>query len=157
MKRAQWALAGLVGMLALVVAVTADAQVVTGGKPPPTLKAAVVKSSKQKDEVVDTVFKALGPAFRAQLQAGRAVEIPGVGVFRVVRVSEYKDLEGGRPVIVPARSYVEYVPAADVTAAANAPGTVPAKNVQGYEFRVNPNAASGLKTENGRNPGIRTR
>jgi nucleoid DNA-binding protein len=156
MKRAQWALAGLMGALALVVVVAAQAQVVTG-KPTTTLKGDVVKASKQKDEVVDKIFKALGPAFRAQLQAGRTVEVPGVGSFRVVRVSEYKDLVGGRPTTVPARSYVEYAPAGDVTTAANAPGTVPAKTVQGYEFRVNPSAAPGLKNEGTRNPGIRTR
>ena len=158
MKRAQWALAGLVGVLALVVAVTAEAQVVTGGKPAPTLKADVIKASKQKEEIVDNgLLPCLGPAFLAQLQAGRAVEIPGVGCFGWSACRSTRNLAGGRPVVVPARSYVEFAPAVDVTAAANAPGAVPNKNVQGYEFRVNPNAASGLKTENARNPGIRTR
>jgi hypothetical protein len=58
---------------------------------------------------------------------------------------------------VPARGYVEFSPAADVTSAANAPGAVPNKTVQGYEFRVNPNANGGLKTDYTRTPGTRTR
>jgi nucleoid DNA-binding protein len=156
MKKAQLALLGLVGGLALALGVTARAQVVTGGTPP-SLKADVVKNSKQREPIVEAIFKALGPAMRAQLAAGRQVELPGVGIFRIVRVSEYRDLVGGRPATIPARNYVEFLPAAELTAAANAPGVVPAKDVQGYEFRVNPNAASGQKTENRRVPGTRTR
>jgi nucleoid DNA-binding protein len=157
MKRAQWALAGLVGGLALIVGVTADAQVVTN-PPPTTLKADVVKASRLKADVVDKVFTALGPAIRAQLKAGRAVEVPGLGVFRAVRVTEFKDLApGGRPVTVPPRSYVEFTPTGDVSAAINAPGATANKEVQGYDFKVNPNAASGLKTDYIRTPGTRTR
>jgi hypothetical protein len=145
-------------MLALVVAVTAKAQVYTPPKPPPkSLKADVAAGAKQKEAIIDAVFKALGPAFRAQLRAGRQIELPGVGVFRIVRVSAYKDMVGGRPVVIPARSYIEYIPDGDATDAANAPGATPARNVEGYEFRVNPNAAPGLKTEGTRSSGIRTR
>jgi nucleoid DNA-binding protein len=156
MKKAQMALAGLVAGLGLAIAVTAEAQG-PAAKAPPAFRADMVKRSSQKEEIVDAILKALGPALRAQLQAGRQVDLPGVGVFRIVQVSEYRDLVGGRPTTIPARNYVEFIPAAELVASANAPGAVPAKTVQGYEFRVNPNAAPGLKTGSSRIPGTRTR
>jgi nucleoid DNA-binding protein len=146
-------------MLLLVLGMAAEAQVVTGPppKPPGDFKSEVVKASKQKQAVVDSIFKALGPAFSAQLSAGRQVDLPGVGTFRVVRVDAHRDMVGGRPVTIAARSYVEFVPTGDVTTAANSPGAVPARTVEGYEFRVNPNAAPGIKIESSRTPGVRTR
>jgi nucleoid DNA-binding protein len=159
MKRAHAALAGLAGILALVLGVAADAQVVTGPapKPPGAFKAEIATASKQKEDTVDKVFKALGPAFAAQLRAGRQVELPGIGTFRVVQVSAYRDMVAGRPATIPARNYVEFIPAGEVTTAANAPGAVPAKTVEGYEFRVNPNANPGIKVEGTRTPGVRIR
>jgi nucleoid DNA-binding protein len=159
MKRAHAALAGLGGILALVLGVAAEAQVVTSPppKPPGTFKAEVAKASKQKEATVEKIFTALGPAFTAQLRAGRQVEVPGIGTFRVVRVAEHRDMVGGRPVTTPARSFVEYVPAGDVNGAANSPGAVPAKTVEGYEFRVNPNPTPGIKNEGVRTPGTRIR
>jgi nucleoid DNA-binding protein len=150
MTRPQLALGVLILSLASAVVVTARAQsvVVEGKKPPlPPLKTAVAKASKQKEEIVTAIFKALGPGIQAQLRAGRQVELPGVGVFQVVLIAEHKDLIGGRPGIVPAQKYIEFVPAADLLAAATSPGAVPARTVDGYEFRVNPNASSGQKTE----------
>jgi nucleoid DNA-binding protein len=146
-------------MLALVLGVAADAQVITSPapKPPGEFKAELAKASKEKEATVDKVFKALGPALAAQLRAGRQVELPGIGTFRVVRVTAYRDMVGGRPTTIPARNYVEFIPAGEVTTAANDPGAVPAKTVEGYEFRVLPNAAPGIKTESSRTPGIRTR
>jgi hypothetical protein len=94
---------------------------------------------------------------QAQLRAGKQVEVPGLGLFRIVRINSYRDLVNGVPAIVPARNYVEFVPTAEVAAIANAPGAVPARTVDGYEFRVNPNAAPGLKTEGTRVPRTRTR
>ncbi len=159
MKRAHAALAGLGGILALVLGVAADAQVVTGPppKPPGEFKAEIAKASKQKEDTVNQVFKALGPAFSAQLRSGRQVELPGIGTFRVVQVSAHRDMVAGRPVTTPSRNYVEFVPAEGIDTAANAPGAVPAKTVEGYEFRVNPNANPGIKIEGSRTPGIRIR
>jgi nucleoid DNA-binding protein len=159
MTKPQLALGGLILALALGVVMTARAQsVVVGGKKPvTTLKADVAKSSKYKEEIVAAIFQALGPAIQAQLRAGRQVELPGVGVFQVVLVNEHKDLIDGRPGIVPARKFIEFVPAGDLAAAAASPGSVPARTVDGYEFRVNPNAASGLKTEGTRAGRTKTR
>jgi hypothetical protein len=68
-------------------------------------------------------------------------------VLRVVRIAEHKDLVKGVPAVIPATNYVEFVPAADLVTAANAKGAVPAKTVEAYEFRVNPNHDPGLKAE----------
>ena len=152
MRRAQWGLAALVVTLAL----TAHAQVPTG-KAVPEFKPDVTKRSKQKKKAVDAIFDVLGPAMRAQLSAGRQVEINGVGVFRVVRVNAYRDLIDGIPGTVPARSYIEFVPSADLNAAANSPGAIPARTVDGYQFRVNPNATPGLKAQDVKVPRSRTR
>ncbi len=140
MRRAQLALAALVAVLA----VSAHAQVTTN-RGVPEFKPDLVKRSKQKKKAVEAVLDALGPAMQAQLRAGRSVEVPGVGVFRVVRVSAYRDLVNGLPTTIPARNYVEFVPSAELTAAASSPGAVPARTVEGYQFRVNPNAAPGIK------------
>ncbi len=152
MRKAQWGLAALIVTLAM----TAEAQM-PAPKKLPDLKTSVANSSKLKVATVEKMFTALGPAIREQLSAGKTVELPGVGTFRVVRVNAYRDLVGGMPATIPARNYVEFVPASEMTTAANSTGAVPAKIVEGYQFRVNPNAASGLKTEGNKVPRGRTR
>lgn len=137
---------------------TADAQVAPGSpKKLLTLKGAIAKEAKLKEETVERVLKAFGPAFEAQLRAGREVKLPGVGSFRVVRINEYRDLDGGRPVTIPAKNYVEFVADDGLNGAANAPGAVPSRTIEGYEFRVNPNSTQGIRTDGKRNPGTRTK
>jgi hypothetical protein len=82
--------------------------------------------------------------------------LEGVGTFRVVRISEYRDQKDGRPITVPARSFVEFVASGTLDAAANSPGAVPAREIQGYDFIVQPNASPGIRTPGTREPGIRT-
>jgi nucleoid DNA-binding protein len=155
-KRSRWALAGLLAFLVLAVSLAAEAQ--TAAKPPPlTLTQELAKATKQKEAVAAALLKALGPALKERLVAGGQVELAGVGVFRVVRVPEYKDLVNGRPATVAARNYVEFLPLADLDAAANAPGVVPARTANNYEFTVNPNSTPGLKTGATRTPRSRTR
>jgi nucleoid DNA-binding protein len=144
MRRAQWGLAALV---ALIVAVTFSARAqVPKDKNLPEFKVAVAKQAKVKQKTSNKILDALGPVIQAQLKAGRPVEIPGLGTFRVVRVSAYRDLVNGLPTTVPARNYVEFVPSAELTATANSPGAVPARTVEGYQFRVNPNQAPSVKS-----------
>jgi nucleoid DNA-binding protein len=147
MRRTTWGLLGLGGLLALGMALAADAQVVEQPKKAPTLKEGIAKESKEKAATVEKILKALGPAGREQLAAGREIELPGLGVLRVVRIAEHKDLVKGIPAVIPATNYVEFVPAADLVAAANAKGAVPAKTVEAYEFRVFPTRDEGLKAE----------
>jgi nucleoid DNA-binding protein len=159
MTRPQVALGVLILSLAFGVVVTASGQSVVVGakKEVPGLKTAVSKASKQKEEVVEAILKALGPSIQDQLAAGRQVELPGIGVFQVVLIAEHKDLVDGRPAVVPARKYIEFVPSEGLVAASTAPGAVPARTVPGYDFRVNPNANPGQKTEGTRSGRTRTR
>ncbi len=144
MVMARWA---FVGVICVLAGSLAFGQVGAGRRPAASLKDGVVARSKEAPAAVDRMLKALGPSVEEQLLAGRQVEIPGLGTLRVVRIEAYKDLDGGRPIMVPARNYVEFVPTGDLDAIANMPGAVPARSVPGYEFRVNPSSTPGFKTD----------
>jgi nucleoid DNA-binding protein len=138
---------GLLGLLGLVVAVAASAQP-PGRAKAPTVQSRVAAATKQKEEVVEQVLKALGPVVRDQLRAGESVTLPGLGTFRVVRVAEHRNLvDGGRVVRVPAANYVEFVPVTALNDAANAPGAQPVRTVPGFEYIPLPGANPGIKTE----------
>lgn len=156
MLYAKWTLTGLVVVLALV---TANAQTNLGDRKstPPNLKAGLVAATKEKEETVEKLLKAFGPAFSEQLRAGRDVELPGVGTFRVVRVGEHQDLVGGRPATIAAKNFIEFVPGGTLNADANSPGARPSRTIAGYEFRINPNIDEGMRTPGSRNIGTRTR
>jgi nucleoid DNA-binding protein len=145
-----WALGGLLGLAGLVLTLTAGAQTTTPPKGREPLKTALAKATKLKEADVAKLLQALGPAIRDQLNAGRQVELQGLGTFRVVQVPAHKDLVAGRPAIVPAANYVEFLPSGGLAAAANAPGAVPARTVTPYDFIINPNATAGQKVEGGR-------
>ena len=151
--------AALLGLAVLLGAIglTAEAQVARQQKPAPDLKAGVARIAQLKDTTVERALKAMPDAMVEQLEAGRSVTIEGVGTFQVVRVEAYDDLVQGRPTRIPARNFIEFVPAEKLSLSANAEGVVPARSVQGYEFRVNPNAAPGIKTETRRTPPTRVR
>jgi nucleoid DNA-binding protein len=167
MRRATWwALGGLVGLLGLVAVLSAPAQAPRDREKAKakdrdadaTLEKSVARAAREKEATVKAVLRALGPAVRAQLTAGKQVELPGIGVFRIAQVAQHKDLgDGGRPVVVPAANYVEFVPAGDLQAAASAPGAVPAKVVPPFEYHPRPGAAPGLRSEKIRTPGTRIR
>lgn len=153
MRKAQFALGALIVALAL----TAQAQVLEAKKTLPSLSASIARDTRLKEEAVKKFLDAMGPVFKEQLRAGRQIELPGVGTFQVVRVTEHKDLVNGRPAVIPAKNYIEFVPVTGLNDAANAPGAVPARTVEGYEFRVNPDSTPGFKTEGKRTPGTRSR
>src|SRR5690349_16637324 len=135
MRTAKGALAFLAAGLALVLVLAVDAQVVGEKKTAPNVETGVVTATKESKQSVEKIMKALGPAIQEQLTAGRQVEIPGVGTFRVVKVEAYRDLVDGRPATIPERNYVEFLPAAALNTAANAPGAVPARVVPPAEFK----------------------
>ena len=150
MHKARWAFLAAVGILAGTLAVDAVAQVIIGGKPrlPATFREGVAIGANLKEKTIEKVFKVMGPAAAEQLANGRIVELPGLGALRVVRVAEGKDLDrSGRPITVPARNYIEFVSSADLEAVANAPGAVPARTVEPFEFKVNPAHNPGIKSE----------
>lgn len=171
MRYTRVALAALIVTLGLglMLAVEAQTVIVGGAKgkkaapagakgPAVDLKAGLVAQSKLDEKTIEKVLKALGPAVSEQLRAGRQIELPGVGTLQVVRVTEYKDIDAnGRPIIMPAKNYIEYVPTTKMNDDANSAGAKPARTVEGYDFRVNPNADPGMKTPYTRTPGTRIR
>jgi len=142
-----------------VIAITANAQVVNQKeKVAPDLKTGIARETKFKEATVEKMLKAMAPAIKEQLRAGRAVTIEGVGTFQVVRIDSYKDINrNGEPIIIPARNYVEFVPADGLDEAANAEGAVPARTVKGYEFKVLPTASPGQRIEGQRTQRTRIR
>jgi nucleoid DNA-binding protein len=146
--------AGLLGLAGLLLAMSADAQAPARKE---TLKESIAKSVKMEEAAVAKVLAALGPAVRAQLSSGQQVELPGLGVFRVVRVPEHKDLVNGRPATIAGKNYVEFLAGGDLANAANAPGAQPARTVGAYDFVVNPRAAPSTKVPNTRAPSTRVR
>src|SRR5436190_20081977 len=103
-----WSLAGLLAVLALMLTVAAEAQVVRPAAKV-TLQSRLVKETKLKKADVAKLVKALGLALREELKANGEVQITGLGTIRVVRVTEYKDLVNGLPRTIPARNYIEFV------------------------------------------------
>jgi nucleoid DNA-binding protein len=152
-----------ISILALTLAARAQAPRGPAGSAPGgpprvgTLPSELAKAAKLKEAEVKRALDALGPAIRDQLRAGRQIDLKGLGMFRVTRVAEHRDLVGGRPVVVPAVNYIEFVPAGDLANAANAPGATPARIVPPFEYDPRPGVAPGLKTGSSRIPGTRTR
>src|SRR5262249_55647107 len=118
----------------------------------PDLKTGIARETKFKEATVEKMLKAMAPALKEQLRAGRSVSIEGVGTFQVVRIDAYKDINrSGERVNVPPRNFADFAPAAGLDEAANAEGAVPARTVKGYEFKVLPTASPGQRID-----GLRT-
>jgi nucleoid DNA-binding protein len=151
-------LGALLGLMGVLLTLSAFAQTPrkgsgtgaeTGRQP---LEKLVARASKVGEEDVLSVLRALGPAVRDRLRGGEAITLPGLGVFRIVRVEEHKDLVKGIPTVVPAANYVEFLPASEMSAAASAPGTTPAVVVPPSEFIVDPRHEPSSKSEYLRTP-----
>jgi nucleoid DNA-binding protein len=153
MRKTHWlALAALIGTLAA----TAYSQL-PAPLPPGSLPADVAKATKVNDENVRKVFDALGPTITRQLAAGRQVDVPGLGRFRVVRLSATRNLEDGKVVNQPARNVVEFLADPVVEQAANAPGAVPALTVPAFQYVPLPGQTPTQKVPNERVPSTRIR
>ncbi len=124
---------------------------------PATLSGRVAAQTKLKEEDVAKVLEALGPAVRDQLARGDRAELPGLGVFRVVRVAAHRDLVDGRPAMIEASNYVEFLPTGGLVDAANAAGAVPSDTVLPFQFVPLPNQATGLVMPDDRMPNVRVR
>jgi nucleoid DNA-binding protein len=159
--------AAVLGAVALALALTSPARSqqreplrVNQSKaapPPATLQAQLAKDADLPEAKVDKLLKALGPAVLDQIKKGQQVELPGLGVLRVVRIPEHRDLINGRPGTIAATNYVEFLPMANVVTAANAPGAVPAVTVPQYEFNPLPNQTRGGNVGGTRQPSVRIR
>jgi|SRR5947209_2465607 len=160
-KGQRLALAGLVGGLGLVLVLATP---VHSQKKDPrdakddTLAGRLAKATKFSEQDVNKFMQAFGPAVQEELRRGRAVSVPGLGTFRVVRVPEHKDMQvgSGRPVTVAASNTVEFIPAGELGNAANSTGAVPAETVPPFEYVPLPGQTPGQRTPRTRTPGQRT-
>lgn len=110
------------------------------------------------DEVnVVKVLNVLGPEVARQLAAGKEVQLPRFGTFRVVRLAEQRNLEDGRPVIQPARNVAIFIADPALNQAANAPGAVPSAEVPAFQYVPLPNQSPAPKAPGTRTPNTRTR
>ena len=156
-SKARWgALAALVGTFALALTWTAPAH---SQRPPllDTLPRELVKRARVSEEAVARLLNTLGPAVREQLANGRDVTLPGLGVFRVVRVPEHRNLVDGRPTTIPARNTVEFLPDGGISAAANNPQARPAATVQPFEYNILPGQTPSQRAPSTRLPSSRIR
>jgi len=155
-KRHVWSLPALAASLGMVV-FASSAFSDNKSKKELTLKGSIAASSKVSEENVAKVLEALGPAVRDKLASGQTVELPGLGVFRVVRVPEHRDLVNGRPATINPANYVEFVPAGGLDAAANAAAAVPAETVPEFRYEPLPGQTPSMKLPDERMPNVRTR
>ncbi len=161
-KAHRWGLAALVGTLGLVMAATAQ-QVGQGPvrrpadkKQPATFQGRMLAATKLPEQDLQKFLTALGPAVSASISAGQSVNIPGLGTFRVVRIPEHRDMvSGGRPIVVDGTNYVEFLPAGNLTSAANAPGAAPAVTVPQFQYVPLPGRDPGMRVPGTRTPTAR--
>jgi nucleoid DNA-binding protein len=157
MRKSQWiALCTLIVGTGLVLAFP-DPPKRGKREEPQTLRGKIARATKFTEPQTQKFLEALGPAIRDLIQTGSEVDVPGLGVFRIVRVPEHKDLQGGRPVTVAGNNYVEFLPTRELVNAANGADAVPNETVPPFEYIINPYQTPGAKAPTIRNPGTRTR
>lgn len=94
---------------------------------------------------------------RDDLARGGRVELPGLGVFRVVRIAQHRDLVDGRPATIEASNYVEFLASGGLIDAANAPDAVPQTTVLPFQFIPLPDQTKSQHVPDERMPIIRVR
>jgi len=158
MRKQHWlALGGVLAALGLGLGLTAPARSQLPRPQAGTLPKELAGTTQLDEKDIVKLLTALGPAVSQQLAAGRQVQFPGLGTFRVVRLLESKNLRDGRPVTEPARNIVEFLPDAALTQSANAPGAVPAAEVPPFQYNPLPDQTPGQKVPSGRTPSSRIR
>jgi nucleoid DNA-binding protein len=161
MRKIHWGALGVLTAtlaVALIVANPAQSQriiIKDGAKD--SLRGRLARAGDIPEEKVDKLLKELGPAISDQLSRGQKVELPGLGAFRVVRVPEHRDLVNGRPTMIAATNYVEFVPVQGVVDSANAASAVPADTVPIWEFNPNSRQVPSQSVPNTRVPSTRIR
>jgi nucleoid DNA-binding protein len=159
MRTARWlALVVLLGTMGMVTG-----QSTTKSKKPrdagdDTIPQRIARQTKLDEKDAEKFFAAIGAAIRDQLQQGKTVTVPGLGTFRVVRVSEHKDITtGGRPIVVPAFNSVEFKGTIEVADGVNAEGVTPAETVPPFQYIPNPYHTPAQKQGWNATPGQRVR
>ena len=123
----------------------------------PTFEQRLAKAAGVNEETAAKLLKALGPGIMAEVKRGGEVVLDGLGTFKVVRIPEHKDLQGGRPVTIAATNYVVFLPANALVNEANEEGVKPATTVPPFEYIPLPNQTPSQKTGRTRVPPVRTR
>jgi len=159
MSKRQWAgLAVLLTTLGLVLGVSEEA---LSQRPPAkkamTLKGRIMDYSRLEEKETNKFLQAIGPAVRDLLANGQQVEVPGLGLFRIVNVPPHRDLVNGRPATIPGSNYVEFVPTGELNGVANSPSATPAEVVPPFQYNPLPGRDPGMKAPNERMPNVRTR
>lgn len=155
-KRFRYILLGLAGACGIIVALTAPARSQLQAAKE-TMNERLARLSELEEGQVEKLLTLLGPAVQDELKSGKEVSFPGLGTFRVVRIPEHKDLQNGRPIVVPAVNTVEFLPTDGLKSAANGPDAAPAATVPQYEQPVLPGQTPGQKTGRVRTPPTRIR
>jgi nucleoid DNA-binding protein len=114
-------------------------------------------ASKVSEDDITKVLQALGPVMREELSKGQAVTIQGLGTFRIVKLAEFRDLRDGKPVVIPARNTVEFLPSEGTLDAANSEDAAPAVVVPAFEYKTMPGQTPGQKMGRTRVPDVRVR
>ncbi len=161
-KLNKWAALGALGVAAAVLAFASPALseklTVKEKQKAATIPGRISSQTKVPVEDVVKVLEALGPVVRERLASGAVVSLPGLGVFRVVRIPEHRDLIDGRPAVVPGVNNVEFLPDGMVVGAANAANAVPQETVPPFIYNPLPDQTKSLHVpDEQRMPNVRTR
>jgi nucleoid DNA-binding protein len=165
MRRGQWlALGTLLAAIVVVLSWAGPGRSQKAAAPPPDepLATKLAKSAKLSEENAMRFLQALGPAIRAELAAGKTVNLPGLGTFRVVRVPDHKDMiiggrSGGTPIIVPGKNEVEFLADGSLSSAANSATAIPSEVVPPFQYVPLPGQTPGQKTGRTHVPTIRAK
>ncbi len=153
-KHHSWILAIVGATLLLVQAEPAQSQ-----RPPlpkePTLAGDIAARSGVKEEDVAKVLQALGPVVSDRIAAGQTIDLPNFGQVRVVRIPQHNDLVDGRPATIAATNTVDFLPAANLIAGANASGAVPSVTVTPFQYNPLPDRVPSTRIPGTRQPSTR--
>jgi nucleoid DNA-binding protein len=156
--RNKWLLAGgVVATLAILGLGFAGGVVYSQRQEIAALEQQVARRAGVAEATVIRVLKAFGPVAVGELKKGNELTLGGLGVLRVVRVAEHRDLRNGRPVVIPAVNYVEFVPTADLASEANDAAVRPNETVPEFKYTPLPNQTPSQRTGKIRVPPVRTR
>jgi nucleoid DNA-binding protein len=163
-KRQGLILAGILGAACLAIGPAIPAEPTVKTVPTPkerkrdtTFAGRLAKASNVSEEDINKALQALGPVMREELSKGQAVTIQGLGTFRIVRLAEYKDMRDGKPVTIPARNTVEFLPSEGTLDAANSEDATPAVVVPAFEYKTMPGQTPGQKMGRTRVPDVRVK
>jgi len=151
-KRQRLILAGILGAAFLMIGPAMRAEWFVKVVPTPqerprtqTFNGRIGQLSKVPEDDVNKAMQALGPVMREELSKGNSVTLAGIGTFRIVKLPEYRDLKDGKPVVIPARNTVEFIPDDGMRGAANSDNAIPAVVVPAFEYNAMPGQTPGQK------------